>query len=120
MNLRIRQLVDYSYNEWSSKEWEKVKTMNNKLFLVETISMHRMRYVVKTKNPVYAEDTVVMNEAKEFSQKHIDENIISTREITHEEYLRLFDQDNDYLSDWTLDKKRQFITEVSNTETETT
>jgi predicted ATPase len=89
------------------------------LYLVETISIHRIRYVVKTKNPVYAEDTVVMNEAKEFSQKHIDEIIISTREITHEEYLRLFDQDNDYLSHWTVEKKKQYITTPQSKTTDT-
>lgn len=87
--------------------------------------MHRIRYVVRTENAEHAADTVVMEEAREFSQKHLDEIISTIREITDEEYIKLFDQENDYLSHWTLDKKRQYITEISavtdtDTETETT
>ena len=48
-----------------------------------------------------AKDTVTMNEAEEFSQMHIDEMITSTREIDDAEYLRVFNEDNDYLREWT-------------------
>jgi len=46
---------------------------------------------------------------REFSQKHIDENITSVREIDREEYLRLFNEDNDYLQDWDDDHKLSFV-----------
>lgn len=71
-------------------------------YLVETVSMFRMRYVIEALEDTHACDTVIMNDGdvEEFSQVHLDEIITSTREIDDAEYLRLFDQDNDYLKDW--------------------
>lgn len=78
-------------------------------YLVETISMFRMRYVVEALEETHACDEVVMNNSEgflhEFSQLHLDEIITSSREIDDAEYLRLFDRDNDYLKDWTDDQK---------------
>ena len=85
--------------------------MEKKLYLVETVSIFRHRYVVEAKEAEHANDEVVCNNGnlEEFSQKHIDENIISTREITPDEYIKIFDVDNDYLKDWTDVQKMQFI-----------
>jgi hypothetical protein len=71
-------------------------------YLVETVSMFRMRYVVEALEDTHACDTVIMDAGglEEFSQLHLDEIITSTREIDDAEYLKLFDQDNDYLKDW--------------------
>ena len=78
-------------------------------YLVETISMFRMRYVIEALEETHACDEVVMNNSegflREFSQLHLDEIITSSREIDDAEYLRLFDRDNDYLKDWTDDQK---------------
>lgn len=81
------------------------------MYLVDTVSMFRMRYVVDTDNPDYAADAVVMMEDgfKEFSQKHIDEVITSVRPIDTEEYLRVFNEDNNYLTSWTDSQKLSFI-----------
>lgn len=75
--------------------------------LVETVSMFRIRYVVPTPkcHDEWALDTVVMNEAKEFSQKHLDETIVSHRRMTKEEALRLCDEDNEYAKEWSDEKK---------------
>jgi hypothetical protein len=75
--------------------------------MVECVSMFRMRYMVEAPaaNPEYALDTVTMNEAKEFSQEHIGENIISHRVMSMEEALQFCDDDNDYCSGWTEDQK---------------
>lgn len=81
-------------------------------YLVETISMFRIRYVVDCESPEHAKDTVTMNEAEEFSQLHIDEMITSTREIDDAEYLRLFDEDNDYLKSWSEDQKFKYVHKV--------
>jgi hypothetical protein len=51
-------------------------------------------------------------EFEEFSQKHIDETITSVREISVDEYLKLFDTDNDYLKDWTFEQKMRYINEI--------
>ncbi len=81
-------------------------------YLVETISMFRMRYVIEADNAEHAKDEVTMNnsgELAEFSQHHVDEMIISAREIDRAEYLRLFDEDNNYLMDWDEEQKLQFV-----------
>lgn len=83
-------------------------------YLVETISMFRIRYVIECESAEHAKDTVTMNEAEEFSQLHIDEMITSTREIDDAEYLRLFDEDNDYLKSWSEDQKFKFVHKVDN------
>lgn len=83
-------------------------------YLVETISMFRMRYVVEANNASDAKDEVSMNEGnlREFSQLHVDEMITSTREIDQTEYLRLFDEDNDYLHEWDESLKLSWINKV--------
>ena len=87
-------------------------TTMTKKYLVETISMFRLRYVIGAKDATHAEDEVVMNydgTLSEFSQLHIDENITSTREIDNAEYLRLFDEDNDYLKSWDETQKFNLV-----------
>ena len=83
-----------------------------KIYLVETVSQFRMRYAVRARSLEHAYDTVVCEEATELSQQHIGENIVSGREITEDEYLKIFDQDNDYLTSWDRDKKLESITQV--------
>lgn len=81
-------------------------------YLVETVSIFRMRYVVEANNASDAKDEVTMSvgeDFKEFSQLHLDEMISSTREIDKAEYLRMFDEDNVYLKDWTEEQKLDFI-----------
>lgn len=80
-----------------------------KLFLVETVSIFRHRYAIKAKSLEHAYDTVVLEEATEISQKHIDENIVSGREITEEEYIKMYDEDNEYSSSWDKSKKLSYI-----------
>jgi len=71
---------------------------------------------VRDEDPIeYALDDVVMyatdaeNGLEDFAQKHVAENIFSHREITEEEYIKIFDKENDYLKDWTAGKKKQYI-----------
>jgi hypothetical protein len=59
------------------------------LFVVETISQFRTRYIIDCQEADHAEDTVTMNEADEFSQMHLGETILTTREITYEEFTRM-------------------------------
>lgn len=89
--------------------------MEKRWVLVECVSQFRMRYMVEVPadHPEYALDTVTMNEAKEFSQEHIGETIVSHRAMTEEEALQLCDQDNSYVvGKWTDEqKKNAFFTE---------
>ena len=92
-----------------------------KIVLVETVSTFRHMYAVEVKdeNPIeYALDDVTWVatggsiEFEEFAQKHIAEDVFSYREITEDEYLKIFDKENDYLKEWTVEQKKQFIHKV--------
>jgi len=78
-------------------------------YLVETVSMFRMRYVIDCESAEHAKDTVSMNEAEEFGQLHVDENIIGCREITDDEVPKLFFEDHPYLESWGPEKAFQNI-----------
>jgi hypothetical protein len=83
--------------------------MNNELewVLVETVETVRMRYMVQVPkgNKDYALDTVIMREAKEFSQKYLDEVIVSHRVVNEDEILTMCNEDNEYCREWTDEKK---------------
>ena len=85
-----------------------------KLVLVEALSVYRMRYVVECDEVGHAADEVAMNEIQdEFSQMHLTENVISSREIDREEYLKLFNEDNSYLSTWTDEEKFKLVHKIN-------
>lgn len=92
------------------------KNMTEKLYVVDVMSTFRMRYVVKARSEEHALDEVVMEEHntdfKEFSQEHIGTHIFSSRELTEEQYLELFDKDNDYLKSWTNEQKFGMINHI--------
>lgn len=91
----------------------------SKLVMVDVLSSFRMRYVVQVQDNIEdALDEVVIRETdtdfKEFSQMHLDPtSIIDYREITEEEYFKLFDRDNDYLKSWTDEQKKRFINVIN-------
>jgi hypothetical protein len=90
-------------------------------YLVETVSVFRMRYVVEAKNASDARDEVTMNVGDNFhemSQLHLDEMITSTREIDTAEYLRMFDEDNVFMKDWTEEQKLGLIQVLNYGDTE--
>ena len=101
----------------------------SKFVLVETLSQYRMRYVIEVPDDhdagefpcsaiTWAEDTVVMEEMKEFSQKWLGETIIGSREVNREEILNLVNEDNSYVNGkygnpWTEEQKfNAFVTEI--------
>jgi len=102
-------LIDLNLNLWRFE-------MEKKLYLVETVSMFRMRYVIEAREEGHAADEFVMEigkeSFKEFSQHHMDEVIVSTRELSAKEYLKLFDKDNDYCKSWDISKKMESINSV--------
>jgi hypothetical protein len=57
----------------------------------------------------WAEDCVTCGEVEEFSQKHIGETILDTEIVDEEQMLNRFDADNDYLTDWTREKKIRHV-----------
>jgi hypothetical protein len=51
--------------------------------------MFRIRYVIECKEAEHAGDTVTMNQAEQFSQMNLGERILTTKEITYEEFRRM-------------------------------
>jgi len=119
MNCQIGDTLEWIDNKDGS--WTMRKKEETQWVLVETVSMFRERYMVQV--PVgtdsfgkdkteWALDTVTMNEAKEFSQEHLGETIVSHRVVSMEEALALCDKDNAYASPWSDEKKVEaFFTE---------
>jgi len=105
--------------EWIDNKdgsWTMRKKVETQLVMVECISTFRQRYLVEV--PVgtdqygkdkseWALDAVVMEEAKEFSQKHLGETIVSHRVVTEEEAFRMCNEDNDYCRVWSDEKKKE-------------
>lgn len=75
--------------------------------MVETISTCRHRYMIETPedHPEWAMDSVVMEEADEFSQKHIGELIMDYKIISEKDVLSICDEDNDYCKSWSDENK---------------
>lgn len=86
--------------------------MATKKYVVETVSMFRIRYVIECESAEHAKDTVTMNEADEFGQMHIDENIVSCREVSDEEISSLFLEDHPYLKEWGPEHAFKFVHKV--------
>ena len=100
--------IDNKDGSWTMKKIE------TQWVLVETVSTFRERYMVEVPIGVdrygkdkadWALDTVTLEEAKEFSQEHLGETIVSHRVITKEDALELCDKDNAYCKAWTEEHK---------------
>lgn len=71
------------------------KVEEEKIFVIETITVTKHVYAVKAKSEEHALDSVAMGDVIEFGQKYIDENIISCLEMKDEqEYFNVFDKYN--------------------------
>jgi hypothetical protein len=117
----------YDYMSRRNKEEDAKMSLENEKYVVVTcISQFRQRYVVPvsklqeenkdfdiTNDPVkqieWANDSVTMEEVKEFSQHWLGEQILDTFILDEERLLQLFDRDNQYLSEWTREKKIEWV-----------
>jgi hypothetical protein len=112
--------IDWIDNKDGSWTMKKIETQ---WVLVETISTFRERYMVEVPVGVdrygkdkadWALDTVTMEEAKEFSQEHLGETIVSHRVVTKEEALAMCDKENDYAKKWNDElKMKNFFTTMA-------
>lgn len=100
--------IDNKNGSWTMKKIE------TQWVLVESISTFRQRYMVEVPIGVdnfgndksdWALDTVTLEEAREFSQEHLGETIVSHRVVSKEEALKLCDKDNEYCKVWDDDYK---------------
>jgi len=102
--------IDNKDGSWTMKKIE------TQWVLVETVSTFRERYMVEVPVGVdrygkdkadWALDTVTLEEAKEFSQEHLGETIVSHRVVTKEEALAMCDKENEYAKVWNDEMKIQ-------------
>ena len=89
-----------------------------KIVLVETVATFRHLFAVEVKDDepiehalddVAAYATGFENGLTEFAQNHVGEDIFSYREISKEEYLKIFDKENEYLIELSDERKKQYI-----------
>ena len=99
--------IDNHNGTWTMKKIE--KSDDKEWVLVECVSQFRQRYMceVPKGKAEWALDTVTLNEAKEFSQQHLGETIVSHRVIPFLEALELCDVDNEYCNKWNVEKKME-------------
>lgn len=113
----IGDTIDWTDNKDGS--WSMTKKKETEFVLVECVSTFRMRYMVEVPKGKadWALDTVVMNEAEEFSQEHLGEHIVSHRVVSKEDALALCNADNDYTKTWNDEKKMEvFFTMIDKIE----
>lgn len=111
---KIGDVLNWKDNKDGSYSITKKVSEDKQWVLVECISTFRQRYMVEVPigtddygkdKTLWALDTVTMEEAKEFSQAHLGEQIVSHRVVTKKEALALCDQDNDYTKSWDKETK---------------
>ena len=89
--------------------------------MVDCVSTFRQRYLVEVPagKAEWALDTVTMEKAREFSQVHLGEQIVSHRVVTLDEALAQCDVDNDYARDWSTEAKiRNMFTSIDDQDIE--
>lgn len=90
--------------------------------LVTTISHFRLNYVIpKTvfeklgyQEPVDTEklsNYIHAGNVKEISQAHLGENVVEIREYSKDDMLKKFDELNEYLIEWSTEKKLEFLSD---------
>lgn len=100
------------------------KELEGKYVVVTAISTFKIKYVIPTEELQklnteidldeadargWAEECVIMEEVKDFSQKHVGETVIDIDVVDEDRILEIFDRENDYLSEWTREKKIDYI-----------
>ena len=103
--------TDRGDGSWAIDKVE--KSEDTEWVLVDCVSSYRMRYMVEVPKgkAEWALDTVTCQEAKEFSQEYLGEQIFSYRVVTKEEALEICDKDNSYCESWPEEVKiKNFFT----------
>ena len=110
----IGDILKWKDNKDGSFSLRKKASEEKQWVLVEAVNTFRTRYMVEVPVGIddygndkvkWALDTVAMEDAKEFSQEHLGEQIVSHRVVTKKEALALCDVDNDYTNSWDKETK---------------
>ena len=87
---------------------------DQKYVLVKTITTFEHSYLIPLQEEQSIKDHldyITCQEVEETSQLFLDETILmnSTRLLSEDEAIELFDRENDYLKDWSREKKLESI-----------
>lgn len=88
---------------------------------ITTLSHFKLKYVIPVKDfealgftePVDGDALIKMINAgavKEFSQLHLGEVLADIVEYNEEDMLTIFDKDNEYLKNWSRERKIEYMT----------
>lgn len=86
----VGDTLNWEINDSNEIILKKVKKM--KTFAVETIATFRHVYFIECESEEHAMDTVTMQEAENSFQQYIGEQIVSAREVTKKEIIRLINE----------------------------
>lgn len=106
------------------------KDLEGKYTVVTVVSSFRQRYVIPTEAlqelnadfdldekeaRVWAEEEVMAENIKEFSQHWLGESVIDIDFVDEKRILEIFKRDNPYLDEWDDEKKIKFIRDWKDT-----
>jgi hypothetical protein len=89
--------------------------MAKKLVMVECVSTFHLRYCIEVEDDIdHALDEIVMRPEgmEEVYQKHLDVQSVCHREVSQEEYLKIFDKDHPGY-DWSDERKLNRIYKIN-------
>lgn len=82
-------------------------------YIVEALSQHRMVYCVEAETKDQAEQSVWNGDiTEEYGQDHLGEIVVSSREASDDEVVRIFDEVNDYLISLSSEEKLRRVYKV--------
>lgn len=86
----------------------------SELVLVDTVVLIKHRYIIEVPDgkSEWALDTVVMEEAEEFSQKFISEDIVDHRVISKSDLRKFWEEDNFNWKEAPDDVLNAYITKI--------
>ena len=88
------------------------------LYMIDCVATHHIRYCVEAEDETQLGEVIKLidegnNELIEFSQEFLGEKVVTYGIIiSKEEYLKMFDEDNEYLKGWSKEKKLGFINNI--------
>lgn len=100
-----------TYEEWvKTKKYAKVTTVSSfyHTYMVPLDKLQELNPEAPV-DPNWLAESVIMNEVEEFSQLHVGENILDVEVVNEDEMLIEFDKKNDYLKDWTKERKIKWV-----------
>jgi hypothetical protein len=97
---------------------EKLAGIKKDVYLIDVETSFRCRYAVKCSEArlkkITAKDFDEDNSFIEFSQLYLGGEISNVTKLKDNvEYLKIFDEDNEYLEEWSNEDKLAFINEVN-------